>query len=88
MLGILNLAYSGRKGEQDSRPRKRKKATRLEKKNRRPVEAARLNPNEQEQSKFQSDNRRDIMEHKYSSEFCFVVSLILLHLFFLNTEPN
>ena len=28
------------------------------------------------------------MEHKHSSEFYFAVSLILLHLFFLNTEPN
>ena len=28
------------------------------------------------------------MEHKHSSEFYFVVSSILLHLFFLKTEPN
>ena len=48
----------------------------------------RLDPNEQEQSKFQSDNRHDIMEHKHSNEFYFVVSWSLLHLFFLNTEPN
>ena len=28
------------------------------------------------------------MEHKHSSEFCFVVNSILLHLFFLKAEPN
>ena len=86
MLGIIWLIL-GEKGSKIQDPGNAKKPQDL-KKLRRPVEAARLKPNEQEQSKFQSDNRHDIMEHKQSSEFYFAVSLILLHLFFLNTEPN
>ena len=66
--GALIWLIPGEKGSKIQDPGNAKKPQDL-KKLRRPVEAARLNPNEQEQSIFQSDNRHDIMEHKHSSEF-------------------
>ena len=85
--GALIWLILGEKGSKIQDPGNANKPQDL-KKNRHPVEADRLDPNEQEQSKLQSDNRHDIMEHKHSNQFYFVVSSILLHLFFLNTKPN